>query len=819
VATKAKDDKFLKQARDRWKLADTATQKQRKRELEDLRFYAGDQWDEDLLRARAGQSIGSGSGQQTVPARPSLTINKTREPVRQVLNQERQSDLGITLVPADDFGEVTGPIDHSEIELREGLVRRIQRDSESRDARTWAFARAAIAGTGYWLVMTRYVPGKTQDQEVYVERIYNQNSVLLDPSHEQPDGSDAEWGFWGTDMLQSAFKAQYPDSDIADIDNDDEWRTLGDEAPGWFEGEGDKRSVRVMNYVYTERKPKEVYHLTNGGAAYDDELMDVGVDEKGFKIRALKTDPSATVQLDDKGKELCHTEVSKQIKWAKITGCETLEKTDWAGHYQPIIKTVGEELQPYDGERRIEGIVRPMRDPCKGNNYIISKFVEQVGLTPIPPWMMAGGQDEGYQDEYNASTTRAIAVLHYNQKDENGQLVPSPPQRTNVSTDVSALAQGVAIFGQAIQSTSVMPETALGHTDPTVKSAKLARALIEQGSQGTSNFLDNLVRSLRHEARVQNDLLYPIYNRPGRLARMMNGQGEMSAVLIGRPFRLEGEGKQMRPVPVDLGPEWQPGMPLPDGVKYHGLTPNADFNVAAKISKNIDTRRQEITNFLGEWIGAVPEQVAVIGDLIWKYMDLPEHEEIEKRQRVMLAPPIQELLSGNQPVSPQAQAKIAALEQQVQEMAPLVDKNKTDLMKAQMQSQESLQGKQAEIESREKIERWKIEANLEIEMAKLGNAQMMARATIDADLLHQHNEQQHAEEQLAKQQAQEQMAQAQEQQQEAAMQQQQGQQQAALAEQGQQHALEQGEQGHQQQLEQQVNQAALAPEPVSSETP
>ena len=821
-----KDEKFLKQARDRWKLADTATQKQRKRELEDLRFYAGDQWDEDLLRARAGQNVGSGTSQQTVPARPSLTINKTREPVRQVLNQERQSDLGITLVPADDFGEMTGPIDHSEIELREGLVRRIQRDSESRDARTWAFARAAIAGTGYWLVMTRYVPGKTQDQEVYVDRIYNQNSVLLDPSHEQPDGSDAEWEFWGTDMLQSAFKAQYPDSDVADIDNDDEWRSLlGDEAPGWFEGEGEKRSVRVMNYVYTTRTPKEVYHLSNGSAAYDDELMDIGVDEKGVKIRALKTDPSATVQVDDKGKERCHTEVTKHIKWAKITGNEILEQTDWPGHYMPIVKTVGEELQPYDAERRIEGIVRPMRDPCKGNNYIISKFVEQVGLTPIPPWMMASGQDEGFEAEYNASTTRAIGVLHYNQMDSEGKLVPQPPQRTNVSTDVSALAQGVAIFGQAIQSTSVMPETALGHTDPTVKSGKLARALIEQGSQGTSNFLDNLVRSLRHEARVQNDLLYPIYNRPGRLARMMNGQGEMSAVLIGRPFRLEGEGKQMRPVPVDI-PDWQPGMPLPEGVKYHGLTPNADFNVAAKISKNIDTRRQEITNFLGEWIGAVPEQVAVIGDLIWKYMDLPEHEEIEKRQRVMLAPPIQELLSGNQPVSPQAQAKIAALEQQVQEMAPLVDKNKTDLMKAELSENADSQRKAADIESREKIERWKIEANIEIEMAKLGHLGMMKRAEIDAELLHAHNEAQQAEEDRAaaamaqqQEQAHAQQQTAQEHQQQAQMQQAQGQQQAQLAEQGQQHALEQGEQGHQQQLEQQVNQAALTPEPVSSETP
>ena len=78
---------FLKLARDRFKMANEAEHSQRSRELEDLRFYAGEQWDKDLLDTRKGQSIGSGSNTQVVPARPSLTINKTREPVAQVLNQ------------------------------------------------------------------------------------------------------------------------------------------------------------------------------------------------------------------------------------------------------------------------------------------------------------------------------------------------------------------------------------------------------------------------------------------------------------------------------------------------------------------------------------------------------------------------------------------------------------------------------------------------------------------------------------------------------------------------------------------------------------
>lgn len=758
-----KDEKFLKQARERWTLAEAADKDQRERELDDLRFYAGEQWDDDILKARKGNTIGTGANQQVVPARPSLTINKTREPVRQVLNQERQSDLGIELIPADDWGEVTGPIDHTEIELREGLVRRIQRDSEAADARTWAFARATIAGRGYWLVMTRYVPGKTTDQEVYIERIYNQASVLLDPSHEQPDGSDANWAFYGRDMLLSEFKAEFPDAKLTRYlgDHEDQkWRALGDEAPGWFTGEGDKRAVRVMNYYYTEFTSQTLYHLSNGQA--------VTAEEK------TTLPDGVTILTNDDGSEQSHAETTRSVKWAKITGNEILDRTDWPGHWLPIIKTVGEELQPYDQNRRCEGIVRPMRDSCKGNNYVISKFVERVGLTSIPPWMMAGGQDEGYEAEWDAANTRTLTRLRYNQKDQFGQPA-SPPFRTDQRAEIADLATGVQIFGQAIQSTSVVPETALGNTDPTVKSGKLARALIEQGERGTSNFMDNLARSERHEARVVNDLLYPIYGRSGRLARMVNGQGEKAAVLIGRPFKVEGQGLTAKPVPVDI-PGWQPGMPLPDGVKYFGLTKDANFNIAFKVTKKLETRRQEIAQFLGELIASSPEQMAIVGDKLWKYLDVPDHEEIEKRYQVMLAPPIQQLLSNQTPLPPEAQQKIAMLEAQVQELSQLADKNVSDLKKAQLAEQEETKRADMEIQSRERIAMSQNQVKLTDIEAKINLAVAQAMIKFQTE--------QNAQA-FAAQQAREQHAMTLQQ-----------------AEQGQQHAITQGEQQHQSALAQ-----------------
>ena len=97
------DSEFLRIARARFKLADDADTKQRERERNDLAFYAGEQWPADIKLLRQGQQ--PTNGMPAVPARPTLVINNLREPVRQVLNEERASDLGI--VDFDRFAELS----------------------------------------------------------------------------------------------------------------------------------------------------------------------------------------------------------------------------------------------------------------------------------------------------------------------------------------------------------------------------------------------------------------------------------------------------------------------------------------------------------------------------------------------------------------------------------------------------------------------------------------------------------------------------------------------------------------------------------------
>jgi hypothetical protein len=669
----AATQRFLKRARERFKLALDAEQKQRDREKDDLRFYAGDQWPPEVKSARAAQN--GANGLPPVPARPCLTINKTREPVRQVLNQERQADMGVEIVPADDFGELVDPIDPAEIELREGLVRRIQRDSHAADARTWAFARAVQAGRGFYGVMTRYVPGKTNDQDICVHRYYNQSCVLLDPAHEQPDGSDAEWAFVETYLPWDVYTAEHPKR--GDVDNqvcawdDGDWTTQADLLPEWFSTEGDLRMVRVVDHWYTERASRELVTYGNGQQEITEWADEVPQAPEGF---AEVSGSRRTV-------------VEKSIKWAKLDGCDdgVLDATDWPGPDMPIVKVLGEELQPYDDERRVEGMVRPMREPGQGYNFMVSAWVERIGLAPLPPALIEEGTIEGYEAWWQASTTRTLPYLLYKRTNlENGQAAPPtvPPAR---NPDVAAIAGSIQVFDEAIQSTSGIHDPSLGKVDPSVKSGRAIQALQEQSARSSNHYLDNLQRSIRYEGQIINNLLYPIYNRPGRIARILNQQGDAEHVLLHQPMVMV-DGK---PVPASDGQT---------GAKTYTLTKDAQFNVVVKVSKNYDTRRQQEAAIIGELVSANPELMTWFGDLFFQNQDGPGHQAMADRAKVMLAPPIQQMLQAKQQgMDPQAAAAVAQKDQTIQQLQQQLQEASAPLAAEKLKQQTTLHVKDMDL--------------------------------------------------------------------------------------------------------------------------
>ena len=753
--TPAETQKFLHTARERFEQGRKASEKQRQRVLDDLRFYAGGdgQWDPETLHARQAQQA-TQDGLPPVPARPCLTINKVREPIHQVLNQERQSEMGIQLVPADDWGELAPPVSDDEIELREGLVRRIQRESEAADARTWAFARAAIAGEGYYRVLTRYALGKTWDKDVFVARIYNQASVTLDPAHEQPDGSDAEWAFIGGDVPFDRYKREYPRAASGvknrTVDADDAtFRALGEEYPGWFTDTHETKSARVVEYFYTDWENLTLCHMTDGALYWEDELPDDLPEEAILETREV---------------------AQKTIKWAKIDATQVLEETDWEGPDMPIIKVLGEELHPFDNEKRAEGMVRPARGAQEGYNTMVSKWVEMIGLAPIPPFQMPEENIGPYGRYYQLANTRTIPFLPYIGYDAQGRQLPKP-DRTNVTTDIQAIAGSVQMFDEAVKSTTMVPSVQLGQaTDAHLKSGRAIDSLKTQGELGTSHLIDNLRRSIRYEGQIENNLLFPIYGRPGRLARMLNGENEPMAVRIGpqmapsaapappggpiggHPFAQPGQppiapsapagppaGPPGGPPPALGGvgappgagaPGPQPGAPpmpapAPPAPKTYTLTKDANFNVLVKVTRSFDSRRMEEATTIGSLLEQQPTLMAVFGDLFFKNQDGPGHEEMAERAEVMLDPKIQAFRASKQqgaPIPPQVQAQMAQMKKQLDDAHQIMGKAQAELKDKGEQHQLEQQTKkdivQLEIASKEKIAA--LDRETKITVAELG---------------------------------------------------------------------------------------------------
>lgn len=783
---------WIETARDRYKLATDGDQNQRDREREDLRFYAGDQWPTDVLNARKGL-VPQGSSVPAVPDRPSIVINKVREPVRQVLNQERGSDIGVELVPADDFGDLGVTPDDTEVTLREGLVRRIQRAPEAADARTWSFSRATIAGRGARVVMTRYLPGKTNDQEVYIHRIYDQSAVRWDPSHEQPDGSDAKWVFpGGRWYLWDDYKAKWPGAakspnriSTATASDIDSW---AEDEPLWVKSDGEDRSVYVADYFWTEHHPRTLCTMPDGSVQWKNELPKDAEYDEGLN----------------------RTVDEPTIKWGKIDGlnAEALEETVWPGKLMPVIKEIGEELHPYDTERRAEGMVRPARDSQQSFNAMVSKQVEVIAMSPIAALQVDPEAIEGYEDWYKLAATRAFPFLPYRTYDANGRQLDKA-QRSPTDPNIVAIANAIQMFNDSIQATTGGSAPKRLHAGQSVQSNAAIQSLQREQEEGTSNYLDNHARSVRYEGMVINDLLYPIYGtRPGRLVRMMNGEGEHEAAYIGQAPQADGA----QPPPM--------GQQAQKAPKVFKLTKDANFNIIVKVTKAFDSRRTQEATVIGELLGQNPELLTWFGDLFFKNQDGPGHMQMAERAKVMLDPKIQALIAqkDGQEIPPAAMAKIAALQGQVQHAE-----------QAMQELNKALETKQVENAAKVEIEKMKaivgrqqteLETRRDVELQRMKNATTIRVAEINALTKGVVLDHEHESDALARS---EDMAH------EATMEHQRRDHEREMADSAQAHAAAMGAQGHEQALaqgdqqqagalEQQQQAADLAPEPEAGQS-
>ena len=158
------------------------------------------QWPADVLSTR-----GSVQG-QTINARPCLTINKLPQHVRQVTNMQRQNRPTGKVIPADDNADI------QVAEIFDGIVRHIEYISDADVAYDTACENQVTFGEGYIRLITEYCDPDSFDQDIKIMRVRNSFSVYMDPTIQDPCGSDARWCLITEDLLKEDYERMFPDS-------------------------------------------------------------------------------------------------------------------------------------------------------------------------------------------------------------------------------------------------------------------------------------------------------------------------------------------------------------------------------------------------------------------------------------------------------------------------------------------------------------------------------------------------------------------------------------------------------------------------------
>lgn len=581
------------EAREFLRLSMDAESTNRQEALADLRFVSGEQWPVEMQNSR------------NLEARPCLTINLMDGYCRQVSNQQRQQRPRIKVHAVSSLAE------KKIADVIEGLVRHIEVNSDADTAYDTAFDYAVKMGWGYWRVVTDYIREDSFDQDIYLQAIENPFTVYFDPNSVLPDGSDQEKCLVTDLISKEEFRWKYPG---ADDGSNFQFSGAGDDSAEWVT----KEDIRVAEFFRVTQVKSNIVMLSNRETVWADELPPEGLLKKAGL--AIVGDRSS---------------FKRQVKWAKVTGMETLEERDWPGRWIPIIPTYG-NLVVIGSRRKRFGIVRYGKDPARMVNYWNTAATESIALAPKAKWTLAAGQDEGYENEWARANLSSVPILHFNQTDVMGQPAP-PPQRIQPEPPPVGMLQALQI------ATGNLREV-IGVNDPAMRvngnvSGKALNAEKQQSDNSTFHYYDNLTRSIKHTGRIILDLIPKIYDSE-RVSRIIGDDGQPDMIVInGRKTTAEGEVIENN---VTVG----------------------QYDVIMDTGPGYNSKRLEAVDAMAPLMQN-EELMKVIGDLYFRNSDFPGAEVIA--DRLAAQNPLAQI-DEKSDIPPAVQMQMKQMQQMVQQL-------------------------------------------------------------------------------------------------------------------------------------------------------
>lgn len=572
--------------------------------------------------------------------RPCYEFNKLRVTCKRIINDMRANR---------PQGKVRGveDADKDTAEIYEGLIRNIWNVSDGDTIIDYAAEYQVGSGMGAWRITTDYVAEDAFEQEVRVEEIANPFCLYADPAAKDLLKADAKFWILTEKISKKAYEKKWPkaavvDWDSSEFDDDEDW--MGDE------------SVRICEYWWKEPYKKEIWQLEDGKV----------VDSESDEAQAiLESTPEIIKQ---KRVAMCD-----KVMMCIASGDAILEgPTEWAGKHLPFVMIFGEYMI-VDGKTYWFGVGRFAKDAQRSYNVSRTAITETIAQAPQAKWWSTPDQAKGHTAKWAEAHKKNFPFLLYNPDPKQ----PGTPQRMGGADVPIALIQESQIASEEIKSVTGIFDDDLGDSSRS-QSGRAIYARQQQGQVATFNYQDNLSKGIRRTWEILIDLIPKIYDTERDL-RVLGSDGADDYVKV-NTFAYGQDGNPIRVNDLAAG----------------------RYDVTVTVGPNFSTKRQEAAEIYQQLTQANPAIFGIAGDLIFRSMDLPYSEDIAERWKLMLPPPVQELLNKDKPVPPEVQMMMQQANQAMQQVQQMA-------MEVQQAAQE------AEID---KAEVEKLIANLKTEEAR-----------------------------------------------------------------------------------------------------
>lgn len=652
-----KDNELLYEARERARDGASFWKDNFELAEDDLKFIAGEQWPDQVRNERE------------LEQRPCLTNNVLPTFVEQVIGDQLQNKPCIKINATDvvrttdvESGEDTtlkikslsGSKEYELAEVLQGLIKNIEYNSDAEDAYDVAFQSAVEGAFGFLRVRSDYIADDSFEQDLLIEAIENQFSVIIDPQAKKSDKSDMMWCFIDDQMLKEDFETKYPEASTEPVSADSV-----DNVGSWFS----EKTVRISEYFTREPVVKEIALLSDGRSMCLEEIEPI-VDE-----------------LLEQGISIARTRKVKTFKtiWRKITGRDVLEgPIELKCSTIPVVPVFGKSTT-IKKKKIYRSAIRNSKDAQRMANYWDSAATESVALAPKAPFSGTPDQIEGFEDEWENANTKNLSFLPFN-KDSPGDRGPQRQQPALVpSAEISLSMQST----DKIKATMGMFDASVGAQGNEV-SGRAILARQREGDTGSFRFIDNLSKAIRRVGRLLVELIPTVYDTE-RVVRIKFQDETEDFVKLNEQILDEESDEWITISDLSIG----------------------KYDVVVTTGPAYTTQRMEAADAMMQFAQAVPSAAAVMADLIAQNMDWPGADVIADRLKKIVPPnvltteereKIQEDMPEQTEPTPEQQLQMKEAEATNKQAEAKIAQAEADMFEAQLDTDDA-KAKLAQIEN------------------------------------------------------------------------------------------------------------------------